>query len=130
MEREFTISENKYNNLNKKTRREKFLEKFNITIPWKVFFKSPEPYHFKNKSGRKSQIRKKNQLYHGTKIHTAMDAVNRMLHSGTTTATNIHNIFRYAFFSVFLFILLTKIYDYYKFTGITEIIKEAKKYEK
>lgn len=34
------------------------------------------------------------------------------------------------FFSVFLFILLAKIYDYYKFTGITEIIKEAKKYEK
>lgn len=33
-------------------------------------------------------------------------------------------------FIVFLFILITKIYDYYKFTGITEFLKELKKYEK
>ena len=33
-------------------------------------------------------------------------------------------------FVVFLFILITKIYDYYKFTGFTQFIKEIKKHEK
>ena len=33
-------------------------------------------------------------------------------------------------FVVFLFIVITKIYDYYKFTGFKQFIKELKKYEK
>jgi IS5 family transposase len=52
MEIQQTLSEIEYSNRNRKTKREKFLEKMDKIIPWDAFIDLIQPYYYKGERGR------------------------------------------------------------------------------
>ena len=64
MEKQLTFADLEHESAKRKTKRDKFLEEMNRTIPWEALCAVIEPYYFKNKKGRPAKgIEKMLRMY-------------------------------------------------------------------